>query len=161
MQPFKSRPQHMFSCEFCKNFKDTFFSEHLGRTASEMYRVSFLSMSFYFFGQIYFGKHNSQNLYNYLKEQRFYFATICVESLFSCSFAASFQETMISMVESVFNNVCGIAKYKLYCRCLMLKFSEILMLACRKIFCAFYPILMKLFPVILVSFRTWFFKFPS
>ena len=33
----------------------------------------------------------------------------------------------------------------LYCRCLMLKFSEFLILVCRKIFSAFYPILHETF----------------
>ena len=65
--------------------------------------------------------------------------------LFSCSFVASFQVTTTSMIESIFNKVCYLTKYKLHCRYLMLKFSKILILRCRKIFSVFYHILHETF----------------
>ena len=78
-----------------------------------------------------------------------------VGGLLSCSFAANFQETITTMIESVFSKVCYIVKYKLHYRLLMFKFSEILTVARRKIFSAFYPLLfqfyLKLFLIALVS----------
>ena len=70
-----------------------------------------------------------------------------VRLLFICSFAASFQETRTSMTEPIFKKVtsCYFTKYKLHHRRLMSKFSDILMLACRKIFSAFFPILHETF----------------
>ena len=122
---------------------------------------------------------NSQNFHIiYSNELRLYFV-ICVESLvywislkkwgfysvvhlwqvfwkhlwlrpFSCSFVAGFLET--SMAETIFCQVggCYFIKYKLHRRCLMAKFSEILIMACRKIFC-FYPILHETNPIAAVS----------
>ena len=40
-------PAQVFSCEFCKKFKDTIFTEHLWTAASEIYGVSFLKESFF------------------------------------------------------------------------------------------------------------------
>ena len=67
--------------------------------------------------------------------------------LFICSFAARFQETRTSMTEPIFKKVtsCYFTKYKLHHRWLMSKFSDILMLTCRKIFSAFFPILHETF----------------
>ena len=69
----------------------------------------------------------------------------------SCSFPASSQET-ISMMDSVFNKFCYVAKYKFHRRCSLSAFSAIFMLACRKIFSAFIRFYMKLFPEAMVSF---------
>ena len=69
-----------------RTVEDTvFFTGLLRTTASVICRGSFLRISFCFYGQICFGEHNSQNFSIIcLKEQRFYFATICVESLVCC-----------------------------------------------------------------------------
>ena len=136
-------------CEFFENFKDIILQN-----------IRFLNSQSIF----------SQNLFLYLWTNLFLVNTIprissskdfilllFVSNLWSiaflktagvlhcCSFAASFQETIISMTESVWNKVSYVAKYKLHRRCFMLKFSEISMLACGKIFSAFYPILHETF----------------
>ena len=77
----KETPTQMFSCEFCEIFKDTFLIEHLGTTASEIRRTSFF---FLFLLTNLFWRTQFPEFYNYLKEHRFYFATICVESFVYC-----------------------------------------------------------------------------
>ena len=88
-----------------------------------------------------------------LKKIKFYFTTIRVAPfgllhflkqrgiLFNFSFAASFQKT----IASIFNKVCFFAKYKFHRRCLISKFSEIVIPAYRKIFSEFYPIFHETF----------------
>ena len=71
-----------FGLNFFEIFKDTFFQEHLRTTASEIHRVSFLVNAFLFLWTNLFCRTQFQNFTIIcLKEQRFYFATICVESL--------------------------------------------------------------------------------
>ena len=72
---------------------------------------------------------------------------------FSFSFVAIFHQTKTSMIECIFNKVgrCYFTKYKLHCRYLMSKFSKILVLARRKTFSGFYPILHETKPIAQVS----------
>ena len=106
----------IFSCEFCEIFKDYFFKNTLERLLLKFGEYLFLE-SFCFFWQICFAKHNSQNFIIILRNKDFilllfvsnlwsiaFLKTAGV--LFSCSFAASFQETKIPMIESVLNKIC-------------------------------------------------------
>ena len=122
-----------------------------------------LLLKFCFLGQICFSENNSRfNLLLFVSNLWSIAFLKTAWVMFSCSFVESFQETITSMTESVFNKVCYVAKFKLHPRYLMSKFSEILMLACRKIFSAFYPVLHKTFSSSCgFPLRPSFFKFPS
>ena len=166
----KKRLQHRcFPVNFVK-----FLRTHFWQNTFERLLLKFVEhlFSFCFFRQICFGEHNSQDFIIIWRSTDFILLLFVSNLLsiaflettgvlFSCSFAASFQETTICMTESVFNKVCYVAKYKLHRRRLMSKFSETLMLACRKIFSAFYSILHEAFSSGWVfPLRPWFFKFP-
>ena len=147
----------MFLSEFFWNFSGHLFYRTLQTTTSEICRVSFLRISFCFFGQIYFNKHNSENfLIICLKEQRFYFAPICVVSNGWGHFFKQWGFCSVDHLQQAFRKQYhlwlspfltkfAVAQYKLHHRCLMSKFPEILILACRKIFCAFYNLTWNFF----------------
>ena len=66
----------------------------------------------------------------------------------------TFWRLLLKLVEYLFLEVFFVSLEKsllLYCRCLISKFSEILLLSCRKIFSPFYLICMELFPIAVIS----------
>ena len=109
---FKRLHHRCFPVSIAKFLRTPVLQNTSERLLLKFVKYLFLGSLFVSLDKSVFGKHYSQN-FICLREQKFYFTSICLktaEVLFSSSFASSFQETIIPMIESVFNNVCYVAK---------------------------------------------------